>query len=525
MLGLMLVLVLTLMVRLSYGTGFTLDICNNSSQCLPPRNCYDATASSLTNCSSTESSLCVCASKQPFYCNTHVDCPSGELCARTLTTPSSCVSSIAINFSDELFSITDTPPSVPIPSGITSPLWSKIGSKQKGESCSKPLECIVGNFCFSFRMQSGSACLSLDEKCFCIPRGNGRYCNSSADCSDTICTMLDGEPAVCLSNVTISSMNARGTATTVLVNSYTPSNVQTFLSPSIPSQTFQYLQPSTTSRLILANNSVTPSSLPSASKTIMSPQALLSPSSSAKIMSNITDASVSKLFSISAKPWDSHSNTTAPPIVTATLSLSTNSSFGQASFPVQFVSRMPSTMLAERTSSVVESLAASRVAFHKNYSRITQALLNESSEIGSNLDPDSLLASTEPEPSNLDFSLPQPLIDICIASKHLKSMTNALLVYKKDRVAFVLCDKNGSCATPNHIVAYKNRLMMMITYCNMYKPARICISQRALVNSPKYRRGVLIDSQTPNLHFTAHAAKFGTLFEEKFLSTLALFGV
>lgn len=102
---------------------------------------------------------------------------------------------------------------------------------------------------------------------------------------------------------------------------------------------------------------------------------------------------------------------------------------------------------------------------------------------------------------------------VCIGVKSIRHLSSKQLLYEKHLLAHVLCDGFESCATPGHIVTYKGRSMMMKTYCETAG----CEATRMLVNSPKYRRGLNIRSETPGLWFTVHAARYESKLEEHVL--------
>ncbi|KAI0560287.1 hypothetical protein FGB62_118g03 [Gracilaria domingensis] len=103
----------------------------------------------------------------------------------------------------------------------------------------------------------------------------------------------------------------------------------------------------------------------------------------------------------------------------------------------------------------------------------------------------------------------------CIASKLLDHMSPELLLYKNSLKAHVLCDVDGSCATPGHILVYQGRSMMMSSYCSHVE----CKRRVMYVNSPRYKRKLRIPSKTKHLEFTAFSARYGTKLEERLMQT------
>lgn len=102
---------------------------------------------------------------------------------------------------------------------------------------------------------------------------------------------------------------------------------------------------------------------------------------------------------------------------------------------------------------------------------------------------------------------------VCIDAEALSHLPGDQLVFENHRLARVLCDVYGSCATPGHVVMYRASPMMMKNYCEMAG----CVKKVIRVNSLKYRRALLTPSKTQHLSYTALAARFATLAEERLL--------
>lgn len=110
---------------------------------------------------------------------------------------------------------------------------------------------------------------------------------------------------------------------------------------------------------------------------------------------------------------------------------------------------------------------------------------------------------------------------ICIAIHSLKHFDPKDLVFDKHPLARVLCDRNGSCATPGHIVLVSGTPMMMKTYC-----AKVtCDTHVMPVNSPKYRRRLTVESNSDGLSFTTFAARYETRTEEVIISAALRLGM
>lgn len=109
----------------------------------------------------------------------------------------------------------------------------------------------------------------------------------------------------------------------------------------------------------------------------------------------------------------------------------------------------------------------------------------------------------------------------CIAVHSLTHLPRRSLVFKTDPVAHVLCDAQQSCATPGHMVHFKGRAMMMASYCNLVP----CAQRQMRVNSPRYSRAARLNSQTEGLQFTALAARYETVTEERILAAAVRMGL
>lgn len=108
----------------------------------------------------------------------------------------------------------------------------------------------------------------------------------------------------------------------------------------------------------------------------------------------------------------------------------------------------------------------------------------------------------------------------CIDAEMLEHLEDKELVFAEHKRKKVLCDLKGSCATPGHVVIWNGKVVMMRTYCRDVQ----CVWKAMLVNSPKYRIGLSVPSRTEGLAFTAFAARFETMAEERFFSAAVRIG-
>lgn len=99
---------------------------------------------------------------------------------------------------------------------------------------------------------------------------------------------------------------------------------------------------------------------------------------------------------------------------------------------------------------------------------------------------------------------------VCVDAEALSHLSADELVFERHALSKVLCDKNESCATPGHVVAFEGQAMMMKSYCNLVG----CEEREMLVNSPKYRMKLRVKSKTEGLLYTAFAARYETRAEE-----------
>ena len=107
----------------------------------------------------------------------------------------------------------------------------------------------------------------------------------------------------------------------------------------------------------------------------------------------------------------------------------------------------------------------------------------------------------------------EPADEICIAVHMLQHLPASSLLYPKHRLARVLCDSANTCATPGHMVVYHGEAMMMRSYCDFVK----CEKRIMRVNSPLYRRGLIVESESEGLVLTAFAARWESGVEERML--------
>lgn len=134
--------------------------------------------------------------------------------------------------------------------------------------------------------------------------------------------------------------------------------------------------------------------------------------------------------------------------------------------------------------------------------------------------------SVSATPTPVPFSQPpaspaQNNPDICVDAALLDHLPRSQLVFREHRYASVMCDGDGSCATPGHIVVHRRKPMTMRRYCAVVGG---CKYRNKLVNSPKIRPGLRVASRTEELHFTPFAARYETKLEELVLRAVIHMG-
>lgn len=137
--------------------------------------------------------------------------------------------------------------------------------------------------------------------------------------------------------------------------------------------------------------------------------------------------------------------------------------------------------------------------------------------------PETGLGGDENEDNNDGADEEEDNDEVCISIEALSGYSQKQLVYSDHRRAAVLCDQYGNCATPGHMVLYKQRPMMMRTYCAQTQ--QTCTRRVMLVNSPRMKTAMRIPSKSEHLQFLAFAARMQTRTEEVLLSGLIRLGL
>lgn len=132
------------------------------------------------------------------------------------------------------------------------------------------------------------------------------------------------------------------------------------------------------------------------------------------------------------------------------------------------------------------------------------------------------IVESNPIFEELESAKTSPVVEnvVCVDAAAVRHLQPEELVFARQVIAPVLCDKWGSCATAGHIVRYKGVGMMMKRYCGMVG----CVRQVLAVNSPRYKVGLRLLSKTEGLEYTALAARYESVVEERVLSTFVRLG-
>lgn len=132
-------------------------------------------------------------------------------------------------------------------------------------------------------------------------------------------------------------------------------------------------------------------------------------------------------------------------------------------------------------------------------------------------------STRSPNPRASETQEPTDAPGVCIAADALVGLDALDMVFAENRRAGVLCDQFDSCATPGHMVEFRGRAMGMKDYCA--KDGIHCVKRTKLVNSPKMKMGLRIQSKSTHLMFTAFSASKETWLETRILAALLRLGV
>ena len=127
------------------------------------------------------------------------------------------------------------------------------------------------------------------------------------------------------------------------------------------------------------------------------------------------------------------------------------------------------------------------------------------------------------EPTPIVYPQPSPTPAPCVAVHALTEFQPHQLVFENHIRASVLCDEHNNCATPGHIVVFKNQAMMMGTYCSKIDGG--CKKRVMDVNSPRIARGLRVQSFSTDLQYTAFSARYESVAEEYILSMIIRAGI
>eukprot|EP00177_Eucheuma_denticulatum_P004220 GFKZ01007645.1.p1 GENE.GFKZ01007645.1~~GFKZ01007645.1.p1 ORF type:complete len:639 (-),score=59.51 GFKZ01007645.1:279-2195(-) len=170
------------------ATGQTLESCEATSECQPPRQCLSTT--DLNECSSPP---CICIPDISLLpCSSSTDCEEGEVCAAGIPGISfNCVSDAVVEENPELRQVNaNTDPPLP-------------GGGFTLDQCRTDLQCTDSRICVLPDPRRVEPCRSNSPACVCAPPAGLESCDNSSQCIDEeVCVggVIDGE-SVCIAEL------------------------------------------------------------------------------------------------------------------------------------------------------------------------------------------------------------------------------------------------------------------------------------------------------------------------------------
>ncbi|KAI0558942.1 hypothetical protein FGB62_178g027 [Gracilaria domingensis] len=496
--------------KIANRQGFVGDQCSTDADCQGPRQCIAAEEGGIAPCT-TASFFCFCFSPA-VTCSSEDDCDPGELCtAIPQGTGNLCVSADAL--ANVNIAVEETAPGLVSVGMDDSPLIDGLN----GDSCSFDSDCTGSRECFGLSGTDSVPC-SGQEDCVCLTQDP--ICSSNSDCeSGEFCQSVDEEASIgiCLS---------------------------TFLVPSNPAA-----QAANEEAIISSIEDEEP--IPSDDVDTMFTLADVTGPSEEKLNFDVCQSSdecagTRRCENQISADVDCSATTECRCIPSDNATCTSDdecddgeSCIGFGSLKVCFSDNAPLPGEEGSGMETEEPLLTVEPEFTTEEPIPTDDILGLSeSEISVEIE-----ASPSPtaEECQDDRDCPdgqfceeidgrqvcEPVsngdeeVSVCISTHHLSHMNQEELLYSTHRVARVLCDENNSCATPGHMIKYKNTAMMMSSYCEKVG----CTSKIDTVNSPRYYPGKLVKSHSDGLEFTAHAARYSTRVEERMLSIAVRVGL
>lgn len=454
----------SLSTTLRRETGFTLDRCRLSTDCLAPRTCQKSDVVELCN----DSPGCFCFPNREFPCKSSGDCVRNEVCASVFSGPGQCTSTWYVH---KFFSETEL-----------------LDGGYSLDPCKLQSDCKGDRICTNTRSGRPMPDCFAALTCQCLLK---RYpkCQTSADCSrrEICATGKDFEDPVCLS---LSVVDLRDD-----LNEFPrqPTSTDTPPVTSPPANPNATAIPPT----VVPTISIPPTAVPTTSI----PPIIVPPTSAPQSPS---PSSLPRPSPVAPAP-----SVPVPPVVPS--ATPSEALVFESSTPIE--DDAPIDLAPTPTEGgdiIVESPTP------PDESGV--ASVSPSPTDPSNSGPDATSTPTSAPGVSPDVEggegepTPAP---VCIDAEALAHLERKDLVFAEHAWSDVLCDSAGSCATGGHIVVYSGRPMMMERYCAL--AAAGCEWRKKYVNSPRYSRGRRVPSKTDGLEFTAFAARYQTKVEERVL--------
>lgn len=437
---------------------------------------------------------------------------------------------------------------------VLSVVSSVVGLGRLLSACSDESDCDVGYYC-SFISNIGADDADFEEcngrsRCFCyvndvsdirscilavedcellehcvnLPGTDGRVC---ADCENYILSTISNNNYNCTQAELPTSSPTPSVTPSVSLSPIPPS-----ISPTItPTPSFIYVSlvaspsepvPSETEPFPSSPASVPPVEPPVVSVSpSSSPSVISEPSISISIPAVPSEGAPTMVVVQTESPTDTVTPTETVPEEPSESPTSTPSLSASDALPDLSESPEPSSPESSPDSPSASPSATATVSLGSSPSTTpmtpSPSMSSASSSFGAVSQSASPSTGSSSDPAAEETDEP-----ICIDAEALSHLPAHELVFDEHRRTAVLCDRNGSCATPGHVVVYQQRPMLMKSYCDMVATCKRTVK---FVNSPKFKRALRISSRTDDLHYTALAARYETRAEELVLTTILRMGV
>lgn len=449
--------------QVSPDSGYTFDSCRFNGQCQAPRACADMTMIPRQLCRGSR--FCACFPPRVAKCTTSDDCEENEGCIQDLTLERTCVSRKAAA-AIEYPLIPGVSDLLASPSPFITPAPVACRGGLTFDHCTANSDCKGIRVCASLSLFG-----QCGEEGACICDMDWRLCTQSRQCEcGEVCVRNFDRISFCLSR-----QAAISRAIPFIEDSVdaTPTQISPTSTPSASLELFPSVDPTD----ITPTSAATPSYLS---------------------QSSLPQQATPSLAGGSQIPYPARTNPALIPI--------------------------PEGLVPSTTPTPFSTPSASAVYPHVSASQLAPSFTAVPPRVASETPQPSTTTAEISASANIEEVSPSPEETselTCIGADSLQDVPQHRLVYKRHQIAHVVCDMNNSCATGGHMVIFDGKAMMMSTYCDLV----VCEKRIMYVNSPKWGRKVMIDSKTEGLQFTAFAARYNTVTEERVLSTLVRMGL